>query len=60
MVLEDGRVTEQGRHDDLLAGGGRYAALWEAQRTAGPDETDEVPHQRAVRAEADIREGSAR
>ncbi|MFI7351624.1 ABC transporter ATP-binding protein [Streptomyces sp. NPDC049936] len=60
VVLEDGRVTEQGRHDDLLAGGGRYAALWEAQRTAGPDETDQVPHQRPVRAEADIREGSAR
>ncbi|MFC8872593.1 ABC transporter ATP-binding protein [Streptomyces sp. NPDC057148] len=60
VVLEDGRVTEQGRHDDLLAAGGRYAALWEAQRTAGPDETDAAPHQRPVRAGTDIREGSAR
>ncbi|MEV5758808.1 ABC transporter ATP-binding protein [Streptomyces tendae] len=34
VVLEDGRVTEQGRHDDLLAAGGRYATLWNAQRSA--------------------------
>lgn len=34
VVLEDGRVTEQGRHDDLIAARGRYASLWEAQRSA--------------------------
>ncbi|MYS69098.1 ATP-binding cassette domain-containing protein, partial [Streptomyces sp. SID5926] len=44
VVLEDGRVTEQGRHDDLVAAGGRYAALWDAQSSS----TDA------------IREGSAR
>ncbi|MFJ6070884.1 ABC transporter ATP-binding protein [Streptomyces sp. NPDC093065] len=65
VVLEDGRVTEQGRHDDLLAAGGRYAVLWQAQRTAGPDETDGVPHHRSAPVGArgaadDIREGSAR
>jgi ATP-binding cassette, subfamily B, bacterial len=27
VVLDGGRVVEQGRHDDLLAAGGRYAAL---------------------------------
>ena len=27
LVLEGGRVVERGRHDDLLAQGGRYAAL---------------------------------
>ncbi|RCV51932.1 ABC transporter ATP-binding protein [Marinitenerispora sediminis] len=27
-VVEDGRVTELGTHDDLLAEGGTYAALW--------------------------------
>ncbi|MEU9387158.1 ABC transporter ATP-binding protein, partial [Streptomyces sp. NPDC048279] len=43
VVLEDGRVTEQGRHDDLLAAQGRYATLWRAQRTAQPDRTDGVP-----------------
>ncbi|MFF4541683.1 ABC transporter ATP-binding protein [Streptomyces aureus] len=27
-VMEDGRVTELGTHDDLVAAGGPYAALW--------------------------------
>jgi ABC-type multidrug transport system fused ATPase/permease subunit len=29
-VVEDGRVTELGSHDELLAVGGSYARLWEA------------------------------
>ncbi|WP_229051607.1 ABC transporter ATP-binding protein [Aeromicrobium sp. Leaf350] len=28
VVLEQGRVLEEGSHDDLLAAGGRYAELW--------------------------------
>ncbi len=31
VVLEDGRVREQGTHDQLLALGGRYLAMWERQ-----------------------------
>ncbi|WP_253949199.1 ABC transporter ATP-binding protein/permease [Mangrovicoccus sp. HB161399] len=34
LVLEAGRVVEQGRHAELLAAGGRYAALWAAQADA--------------------------
>ena len=31
IVLEDGRVVEEGRHDDLFAAGGRYWALLNRQ-----------------------------
>lgn len=34
VVLHDGRVVEQGRHDELVAAGGRYAALWAAWSAA--------------------------
>lgn len=33
LVLHDGRVVEDGTHDELVAAGGRYAALWDAWRT---------------------------
>ncbi|MCQ6247564.1 ABC transporter ATP-binding protein [Streptomyces malaysiensis] len=29
-VMEDGRITELGPHDELVARGGAYAALWES------------------------------
>ena len=31
VVVDDGRITEAGTHDELLAVGGQYAALWAAQ-----------------------------
>jgi len=34
LVLEDGRLVEQGRHAALLAAGGRYRAMWDAQQRA--------------------------
>ncbi len=32
-VVEDGNITELGSHDELLALGGSYAALWDSWRT---------------------------
>jgi ATP-binding cassette subfamily B protein len=34
VVLEEGRVTQQGTHDELLAQGGLYAELYELQARA--------------------------
>jgi ATP-binding cassette subfamily B multidrug efflux pump len=31
VVIDDGRIVEQGGHDDLLARGGLYAAFWARQ-----------------------------
>ncbi|KOV68807.1 multidrug ABC transporter ATPase [Streptomyces sp. MMG1121] len=30
LVMEDGRITERGSHDDLVRAGGSYAALWDS------------------------------
>jgi ABC-type transport system involved in Fe-S cluster assembly fused permease/ATPase subunit len=34
IVLEDGRIAERGRHEQLLAMNGRYAAMWRRQQEA--------------------------
>lgn len=34
LVLDEGRLVEEGRHEDLVARGGLYAALWESQKLA--------------------------
>ncbi|HET7901632.1 MAG TPA: ABC transporter ATP-binding protein, partial [Candidatus Nanopelagicales bacterium] len=33
-VVEDGRVSELGTHDELVGAGGAYAALWASWRDA--------------------------
>lgn len=38
VVLEQGQIAEQGTHDELLAQGGRYAAMW-ARQSAEDEET---------------------
>ncbi len=37
LVMEDGAIVEQGTHDDLIAAGGAYATLYQAQ-FQGPEE----------------------
>lgn len=34
LVMDNGRLVEQGRHDDLLNAGGLYARLWQQQEEA--------------------------
>ncbi len=41
LVMEAGRVIEEGTHDDLLEAGGRYAAMW-AQQIAEEEEDEAV------------------
>jgi ATP-binding cassette subfamily B protein len=41
VVLEDGKIVEQGRHTDLLAAGGRYWALLNRQQLEDAIEDDE-------------------
>ena len=42
VVVEHGRVTEDGTHDELVHAGGRYAAMYrlQASRFSEPEETD--------------------
>ncbi|RKT45180.1 ABCB family ABC transporter ATP-binding protein/permease [Thiocapsa rosea] len=37
LVLEQGRIREQGTHRALLEAGGHYAAMWDLQQREGPD-----------------------
>ncbi|ELT97290.1 hypothetical protein CAPTEDRAFT_117527, partial [Capitella teleta] len=34
IVMKEGRIAEKGKHEDLLAEGGLYAALWKNQAKA--------------------------
>jgi ABC-type transport system involved in Fe-S cluster assembly fused permease/ATPase subunit len=37
LVMERGRIIEQGTHAQLLELGGRYAEMWRLQQSRGPD-----------------------
>lgn len=44
VVLDGGRVVEQGTHTELLAAGGAYAALWNTQQREAGQDTDRAAH----------------
>lgn len=39
LVMEDGRLVEQGSHGELLSAGGRYESMWARQVEAGEAES---------------------
>ncbi|KAL6774150.1 ATM2 [Auxenochlorella protothecoides x Auxenochlorella symbiontica] len=45
VVLEQGRVVEQGSHAQLLAAGGRYAELWSRQQATADGAGEGVPEE---------------
>ncbi|AEB08541.1 ABC transporter ATP-binding protein [Desulfobacca acetoxidans] len=43
VVVDQGKVVEEGRHDELLAGNGLYAALWREQQRLKEWKFGDVP-----------------
>jgi ATP-binding cassette subfamily B protein len=41
VVMDDGRIVEQGPHEALVAAGGTYADLWQGQAEAGAAPADD-------------------
>ncbi len=56
VVLEKGVIVEEGRHEDLLAHGGRYAAMWARQSAdmADDDSAERIPRPRVPVEGADV------
>ncbi len=53
IVLDDGRIVERGRHEDLLARQGIYEAMWNRQREV--DAAEETLRQAENEKSASVR-----
>ena len=51
LVMEEGRIVEQGSHDELLARGGAYATLYAAQFAGAAADLDTEPDGQGAPAE---------
>ncbi len=43
VVLDHGKIVEQGSHSELISRGGHYASLWQAQQKQVRSEVGEIP-----------------
>jgi ATP-binding cassette subfamily B protein len=56
LVLDHGQIIERGRHAELVARGGHYAAMWNKQKEAAAARE----RLKAVEADPDVVPGIAR
>jgi ATP-binding cassette subfamily B multidrug efflux pump len=57
VVMDQGRIIEEGSHDELIARGGLYAQLW--QRQSGGFLLHDEPHEPAARMKLELAEQAA-
>ncbi len=53
LVVDDGRIVERGRHDDLVAAGGTYARLWQDFDAASSISLGDAVHAASAGASGD-------
>jgi ATP-binding cassette subfamily B multidrug efflux pump len=57
VVMDQGRIIEEGTHDELVTAGGLYAQLW--QRQSGGFLLHDDPHEPAAKMKLELAEQAA-